>query len=417
MEEETDKFFCLFISPTQVEYLKVNDFKELNVNDMLIKFTIADSFISLQLPFQRKTLKKSQYPLQEFKSLYLNEKPKYNLPLPPYYLLVTPIIKGIVDYISVKIKSNIADLEFPLMNVPIKPEHDIKQFTESCRVIFPFFDSTQDSRVLVNDQELQLIGQLFGSNSIVFQCTIPENHAKKFKGRLYPLREFIDTEEKYINDLTVIDTYYQAEISKLNVFESQDLRRMFLDIPKIKTVHEEFLGLLRSVPITYSMIFANHFLNFSKNFLISQAFISNYNQNEKLVNDKRLTRSVDTKIKEIEKKSPNGKNFLQVYSAVYKRYPLYGIMLREIEKNTYAFHPDKDFLIAAQAKATALNKSLNEISRRVKYYQIFSHVSSFHKEFASFHNNGELIYECQVQLPGWSRGKGLFYMFNDCFSY
>jgi hypothetical protein len=90
--------------------------------------------------------------------------------------------------------------------------------------------------------------------------------------------------------------------------------------------------------------------------------------------------------------------FFFVYVVPIQRYPRCTILLRELDKNTIAFHPDKSFLTAAGFAAAELNKNLDEMSQKVKCLHIFVHLSEIMPNFASLHHHGELLLENEIKI-------------------
>jgi hypothetical protein len=129
-----------------------------------------------------------------------------------------------------------------------------------------------------------------------------------------------------------------------------------------------------------------------------------------MIKEKKQSKSFEQKFKEIEKQSPNGRDFFSAYVVPVQRYPRYTILLRELDKNTIAFHPDKVFLTAAGSAAAELNKNLDEMSRKVKYLHIFVHLAEIMPNFATLHHHGELLLENEVKIE---KSPGFLYSFND----
>lgn len=85
-----------------------------------------------------------------------------------------------------------------------------------------------------------------------------------------------------------------------------------------------------------------------------------------------------------------------------------------MDKNTIGFHPDKPFLTAAILESSTVNKNLDEMSRQVKYINIYVHLSEILTDFATFHKKGELLLESDVIIDSNKSVVGKLYSFQDC---
>jgi hypothetical protein len=303
-----------------------------------------------------------------------------------------------------------AKVDLPIITVPLKQKpKNYEVLLYDIKSTFTFASATMANlffkdRPILPVTDMRLLWKEIKHSptcSLVFECDLTPEALKKIETREMACMEFIQTEKYFLSNLEILQSYWQKEFLKSQILESKklhpaaltNLKNLFTDLPKISTPHMLFLTNLVQNPITYYGLFGPRFLNSCEGFLGAKAFISNYNTRTQALQTQMKISAVAKKMNDIQSRAPDGRDFFSIYITVVQRYPRYVLLLKEIDKNTMAFHPDKPYLAEAGIKSVIITRELDQMSRRVKYAQIFHHLCELMSDFPNYHMKGELLLE------------------------
>lgn len=381
-----------------------------------------NEILAIDTPFLRKKLDPKSFPLKDFPNLILEKRPEA-FPPTDYHLRILSPDKSNIITLKVKIETQLND-EFPLMCVDYDTrkgkKYSVRDFITECSKIMNFDCSNQ--RLLDQDQNEIDTNTVFESllksaedHNLTFNCNIGEKYIKMVKMRTNLSNEIVTSEQAFVRDLKMLQDYWEPAISKAEIFDKLQIRTMFRNIPKMLKTHSDFLNGLSAKP-SFSFIFGPMFIIYQEKFKISAAFVSNFEAMDKLIRNKRQSKSVNSKLIEIEDNNPANdfRDFLSYYVTPVQRYPRYPLLVRDLDKYTPNFHPDKPFLSLALKTIDGLNKDIDYTSHRVKQLVQMNEIQEAMKDsdFLVQEEGREIILQAKVRISKPS-GRGILYLFND----
>ncbi|KAH0801887.1 Kelch motif family protein [Histomonas meleagridis] len=253
------------------------------------------------------------------------------------------------------------------------------------------------------------------TSDVTFNCTVADSAIKKINHRNYASNEVITSEEAYINDLGELIDYWSPAIRDSKLFDEQQLKTLFRDIPTIRNTHMVFLKSLKT-EVTFATEFGWKFLNFVQFFKLSSTFVSQFKSVDEMIHEKSKNRSFDSKFKEIEANLPagNGRDFLNYYVTPVQRYPRYMILMREVDKATPLFHPDKPYLAAAMAAVEKVNNEINFSAKRMKQLELMDSLQSSFGGSVTINLPGrEVLSMEKIRIMKPKSSSGQIILFND----
>ncbi|KAH0789971.1 Kelch motif family protein [Histomonas meleagridis] len=364
-------------------------------------------------------LNDSSMPLKEYPQLVMQKTNKY--PPPPWHLYISENdIPDITIYFSIQTQ---VKTTFPKMGVSFDHKEldniHVSDILSRCISTFGYECSNQyitvdDKKVDIKAPGQDLIKSAMDTD-VTFNCTVGESAIKKINHRNYASTEIISSEEAYISDLTELIDYWTPAIRESKLFDEQQLKTLFRDIPTIRNTHTVFLNSLKT-EVTFATEFGWKFLNFVQFFKLSATFVSQFKSVDEMLHEKSKNRSFDTKFKEIEANLPagNGRDFLNYYVTPVQRYPRYTILMREVDKATPLFHPDKPYLAAAMVAVEKVNNEINFSAKRMKQLELMDNLqSSFGGSITINQPGREVLSIEKVRIIKPKSSSGKIILFND----
>ena len=417
-------------SPNEV-HLK-SEFEGKTVSEIAQILHIKDPrFLALRTPTYMEKFEASCIPTEACPEIILSARPQ-KYPRPDNYIYISDENEKF-DFdliLFFKIKTNMST-EFPMMGVHFLNE-EIKTLTmqdvlNRCINIFGYESSNH--YLLHKDTEkvdLSSLAQNYIIDAMLFPltfcCDVAEAAQKKIQHRVYNTQQIIDTEKSYISDLNELITYWEPSFTENKLFNENELKNMFRDVPNIRNSHTVFLESICNPPnVSFATEMGIKFLSFGNFFKVSATFVSQFKLIDEMIKSKSKNKSFESKMKEIEERLPSGtgRDFLSYYVTPVQRYPRYPLLIRDLDKETPAFHPDKIFLEAALKNMDQVNKDIDRSSYTMKSLEVMDTLQKDFKTQIQINDpQRRLVFEAKINLTIPKSGKskivkGSIFVFND----
>ncbi|KAH0790437.1 Kelch motif family protein [Histomonas meleagridis] len=382
---------------------------------------VQKEYISFNNPFYREKLNLSTYSFVSNNEVKQERRlGKYEIP-PAYYFISDK--NEISNAIYVQITTDLKE-DFPLMEVSFS-EEDIKKWKgkdlkDKC--ISQFFPDSTSGTIKKGDTEIgddvpfSELYEYSKTNHIIFYATVPESVLKSIKTRCLLAAEVLSSEQSFVHDIGQLNTYWSVQFKEAKLFDNIQYKLAFRDIPVLLGIHSKLLEELKSQKIGYPTEFGKLFLKYIDMFKKSLSFISNYKTIDELIKNK-LTRSAffASKYNDIEENNPeeNGRDFLSYYVTPVQRYPRYPLLLRDLNKNTPDFHPDKKLLALALQRMDDSNKDIDKTSHRVKQLILMESIQKELPGIDILEEGREVIHQLPVKITKPKIGSSILYLFTD----
>ena len=208
---------------------------------------------------------------------------------------------------------------------------------------------------------------------IKIKCNFDDNAMKKIVHRENVIKEIIDTENDYLDDLNQILNFWAPQIKIRRLFEDSEFDFIFKDIQSIYTCHNEFYTSLKNSYTGYSTPIGKVFLEFIDILRVSIHFISSFSKIQKIIDSKRTNKSFFNALNELQEKI-DGKDLMSYLITPVQRIPRYLLFMREICKITPTSHPDHILAQLALEKIEELAKSTDTQSERVNQQELLCQI-------------------------------------------
>lgn len=373
--------------------------------------------LSLRSPLFEMHLRPECVPLSEYPELALAKRPE-KYPPPEWHLRAGGSEFALFFRVQTQLET-----EFPRMGVAFlrRELETVKVSDVLARCVSTFGLDCESGRLTMGSDELDArqpakpFLERAQREDIVFSCALSDAAKKKVNHRLYASNEIITSEQAYISDLSELVEYWEPAIRDAKLFDQQQLKNMFRDIPLIRNSHNVFLESLKG-DISFATQFGHKFLNFVQFFKLSATFVSQFKSIDELIKEKSRARSFENKFKEIENNLPagNGRDFLNYYITPVQRYPRYLILMRELDKVTPVFHPDKPYIALAMEAIESVNKEIDFSSYRMKKLEIMDNLQNYFGTSITINEPGrEVIKTTKVRIVKPKSNSGVLILFND----
>eukprot|EP01080_Neovahlkampfia_damariscottae_P010376 gene10376-2905_t len=197
--------------------------------------------------------------------------------------------------------------------------------------------------------------------------------SKKLKERNQIIREFVKTEQSYVNGLSELKKYYidplrhnlmDTKVKKKKMTEN-DMNTIFGNAEHILTVHQVFLVGLNLRLSEWPMCNIEYI-----------SYVNSYDDAVDRLREIRKSSNDFEKLCQAMKKKTTGNLDLQSLIILpVQRLPRYILLLRELIKNTDKSHVDYQNLISAKLKIEQVTKEINEKKRQHEHGQLVKRVS------------------------------------------
>ena len=403
------------------EFYSAKEFQDQTVKSIAKIIGSENSPISIKSPFFQILLEPNSKPLDEYPELVVeNRTGKYPPPSWHLYIKTEGEMPELTLFFSVKTQ---LDTVFPKMGVGFYNNEleRVKVSDVLSRCISTFGYECSEQCLIMDGATLdpKLMAKEFlmeaKTKEIEFNCVLMDSAKKKVNHRLYASNEIITSEEAYISDLSELIDYWEPAIRVAKLFDQQQLKNLFRDIPLIRNSHNVFLSSLKS-EINFSTEFGCKFLNFVQFFKLSATFVSQFKSIDELIKEKSKTRSFENKFKEIENNLPagNGRDFLNYYITPVQRYPRYLILMRELDKVTPLFHPDKPYIALAMEAIENVNKEIDFSSYRMKKLEIMDNLQNYFGNSITINEPGrEVIKTTKIRIVKPKSAPGVIILLSD----
>ncbi|OHT06013.1 kelch repeat protein [Tritrichomonas foetus] len=417
-------YLCFSREKSPNEVLEACELQGKTIQQIEGMLKLKNQYIAYQSPLFREKLDSQIIPLSIYPNLILNEKPnKY--PPPKHNLFIYPNTRS--EYsVKVQIQTQLKQI-FPTMEIEFNKkqlnEWKAKDLLDMCIKTFSF--DCSETQLLNQENEdlnernddLVSLFEYSKAKHLIFKCLVGESALKKINTRCCLSAEVLSSEQSFVSDIISICDYWKPAFEDSRIFDSIQLRYLFRDIKPILKTHIKFLAALNTIEIDYFSEFGGIFLNFVERFKVSLSFVSNFKNVDEMIKKKRTSsRYAEAKFDEIEQGNPagNGRDFLSYYITPVQRYPRYPLLIRDLDKNTPPFHPDKIYLSLALSELDNANKDIDHTSHRVKQLILMEALQkTLPESFFLMEEGRELIMEKNITIPKPRTGAAIIYLFND----
>lgn len=365
---------CIHRWESPNEFVLSNDLMGLTASQLRNYLQLNDEKLLITTPLYRKELEPESIPLSEYEELIYSAKKIAKNKYPPtdFNLTVLPIENTNTNSLTISIKTQFEDINFPNMTVDYDPKN-CETASDLIDLIYKQFNNIQINKLenfikfeKVNENKTNeiyffdeepvseylqaAVNQIkSGEKTTIFRfdCEIQEDDMKYIHRRCSISSEIIDSENNFVADLFQLTQFYEREIKKSKIFDIAQLKFIFDGLKELFDTNKIFFSDLKKVGDDYASEFGAVFLNHVDDFKNQIPFISKYKEVIEMIRKVLLNPSAKAKFEEIKDKDETGKDFLSYYSTPSQRYARYHLLIRDLIKYTPDFHPDKRYLIKA----------------------------------------------------------------------
>ncbi|EAX95488.1 Kelch motif family protein [Trichomonas vaginalis G3] len=403
--------------------LPADSYMDKSCSEILNAVNHQGCLLAYRCPFYTEVLKLEDIPLKMHEELILHDDLE-DYPAPEYYLKVIPESDKNYFWIEVEISTQLKD-QMPLMLVSIETNElntlTVQNIFLACKACFGY-DFTEE-KLSIGDRQLEMsepaepILQQCRSEHIKLNVVLGDAGKRKIGARGHITAEIISTEETYNNDLKMLLEYWEPEFRKSTAFQEGEIHSLFREIKTIYQVHSAFLEDLKKIKPGFTAEMSYVFLKHLQNFTKAKVFVSAYKPIDDMLKKKRMVRSVDKQISEIEANMPlhNGRNFMSYYITPVQRYPRYPLLFRELDKSTPSFHPEKHYISMTMQKLNEVNKNIDQLSHKIISIQAMQDIQNTMPPGTIIMDHGrEIIEQAVVRIVSTKKtGPGVLYLFNN----
>lgn len=403
--------------------LPADSYADKTCSDILNAVNHPDGLLAYTCPYYTEVLKLKDCPLKMHHDLIIQgELEEY--PAPSHHLKIIPESDKDFFWIEVEISCQLKE-PLPTMLVSLDtndfPTMTVQDILLACKSAFGY-DFTEE-KLSIGDKILEMtepaepILQQCRSEHIKLSFIVGDAGKKKIGARGHITAEIISTEETYNNDLKMLLEYWEPAFKNTTAFAEGEVHSMFREVKTIASVHNAFLEDLKKIKPGFiaemSYVFLKHLQNFTK----AKVFVSAFKPMDDMMKKKRMVRSVDKQISEIETNLPvkNGRNFMSYYVTPVQRYPRYPLLFRELDKCTPSFHPEKHYIVMTMQKLNEVNKNIDQLSHKIISIQAMQDIQDTMPSGIIIMDHGrEIIEQAVVRIVSNKRtGPGVIYLFNN----
>jgi len=191
---------------------------------------------------------------------------------------------------------------------------------------------------------------------------------KLLKNRTFMAREILQTEEKYVKDLTGLLDEFAEPIRKSKLMSSRDYNTVFGLYPSIRKVHSKLLVKLESRLATWSAnsCIADVVFEWLPNLSLYEGYASAHKKSKEILEEYYKQEDFAKLVKGLQYSDYKGKRGLNSFTSgglPVQRLTRYVLMLRSIEKYTPPEHQDIPYV--AKAIKSAENR-IDQINNLMK---------------------------------------------------
>lgn len=381
---------------------------------------LIGEILFIKTPLYDEVLPFSCFPLKLFPDLIIDkESPPYVIP--PYALSIHSLSEYKTLRLKIDVSSN-SEYKIPSFFVAFDLEHyknmsanDVKIKMEK-ELDIPLKESSiyienqciQDS---CNAASLLKTGK---TKQLTLKCVFNDTGLNIIKHRGFILDEILTTELSYVNDLSVITTFWEANLRKKKIICEEHLKVLFQDIYAIYSVHDLFCKHLQNCGKEYGSEYALPFIDFIPTFGISQHYVSEYPSIIEILNLYMKNSNTQKKLSQLAKMI-DGRDLRSYLITPVQRIPRYILFIRDLIKHTPASHPDAKLLPIISEQIEMMTKQFDLISARSKKQAELMHLQqTISNGFIFLDVQRELVFEANVTIQSSRKTHfGTMYLFTD----
>lgn len=408
------------------EIMDIASYQNATIAEFSEIIKLSNKNIFYKTPYYTEKLDDDIRPFVTYPELILesNDIPKY--PIPDFCLIINEQTHNQYS-LFVSITTQLEDTDFPMMEVEFTQDELIlwnsKDFLKKCTEVFEFqctdtFLLNSSEEVIEDDFPLKDLFKFAKSSHLIFKCTIDDSCIENIHKRKLVIEEILSSEVGFVNNIQILHDYWYPELLDSEIFDRFQLKLIFKEIGPFLNTHVELIRLISKLNKRYAAEVGPLFLNYVDHFKVAIPFVTNYKRADDMIQKKRLSsRSIDKKFQELAEGSPmkEGGDFSSYYITPVQRYPRYTLLIRDLDKYTPSFHPDKPYLSLAEEALIIVNKEIDETSQQIKQQLLIGEIQKkLPDDFIITKNDRNLIDKKKVTVHRkLSVKKGIIYLFND----
>ncbi|OHT17530.1 hypothetical protein TRFO_02581 [Tritrichomonas foetus] len=310
-------------------------------------------------------------PLQQFPKLAIPEKlDSYSRPNYYIYISTKVDIENIYLYITIR---HGTDHKIPKLGVSFSVvEADtinvgelLEKLQTSSKLEFKVKYFLVNGVKVKNDVKVSDFLNYQKFPPLIASVELTPNAIREITHRTQIIKEIIDTEKQYVDDLQQILKFWSPALTKRNMLSPTEHEAIFKDIPSIFNCHSEFLQNLLKIENGYSTCISPLFIQFSEYFKVSNIYISAYPRVNEILDQKSQNKSFVSTLSEL-RQLIDGRDLSSYLITPVQRMPRYLLFMRELIKRTPVSHPDQELIELSQEKIEETTLSAEAQAERAK---------------------------------------------------
>lgn len=408
------------------EIIDIESFPDITIEEFSKIVKLPNKTFSIKTPFFREKLDNNIQPFIIYPDLVIKNEEILKYPIPDICLMINEVSQA--EYsLFVLISTQLENIEFPKMEVEIKLDDldkwTSKDFLSKCIETFSYpcsetllLNSNQEK--INEDVPMKELYNISKKSYLTFQCKVEESSLEKINKRKHVVEEIIQSEITYVKNIETLESYFYTAFQNSEIFDRFQLKVIFREIKPIIKTHLELIREEAKIKAGYNSVIGPIFLNFIDRFKVAIPFVINFKHVDEMIQKKRfLNKHNEKKYQEISSKNPNqeGGDFNSYYIMPVQRYPRYTLLIRDLDKCTPSFHPDKQYLTLAKESLIIFNREIDETTQKVKQLLILGEIQkNLPNTFTIVSSERQLIMKKKVSLhQKLSIKKGIIYLFSD----
>ena len=271
-----------------------------------------------------------------------------------------------------------------------------------------------DSAVVDPEMKIEELRNPIQNSFVTLVTKITSEGKKLILKRENVIKEVVSSEASYINDLELLQSFWQPNLKEMKAFSQYQMDLMFKDIPTILATHKQFMKkFMTASKNAYFSLIAPTFIEFAEAFKCSLNVITHYPLINEFVTEIAQTKQNCTKLKQLAEQA-KARDFLSYMVTPVQRIPRYQLFLRELLKCTPKTHNDYIFLPSAQALIEDTAKTIDQQSQIIVcQVRVDSIAKDLQNNFHLKKPGRKVIKMFDVLIKGHKENPGILIVFND----
>ncbi|KAM3130638.1 hypothetical protein pb186bvf_017230 [Paramecium bursaria] len=221
---------------------------------------------------------------------------------------------------------------------------------------------------------------------------------KRSRHRQFVIKEIIDTEDRYVQDLAIVINYIMKPMSKfVNQF---DMKKIFNNIQTIHTFNQIILSTLQGAFQDKQKDIMGKIIPYLDGFKVYYDYCNEFKQSSKTIEQYEKDKQYATLMQQLRKS--NVLRGLDIHSFLVKpvqRLPKYVLLYKDLLKHTETFHLDYENIVKCLKKFEIINNDNNEkMSKQLGQLKTFELHNLYCGYVQIAEANREFIFEETCQL-------------------